>query len=472
MGVSLRFPAVGWGAAVLAVAACLCAPVSAAPARKVVPGSQAEVELSFAPLVKRAGPAVVNIHAARSPTSLKDDPSFKQLPGEKAPPSQRGQNALGSGVILRADGTIVTNFHVVRGAEAITVILADRREFRAQVLRTDERTDLAVLKIEAGEALPRLELRNSDDIEVGDLVLAIGNPWGVGQTVTQGIVSAVARTSVGITDFRSFIQTDAAINPGNSGGALVGMDGRLIGINTAIFTRGGGSQGVGFAIPANMVAVVLQGAGSGQHLVRPWLGARVDSVSADLARRVGLARPTGAVVSFLSPGGPAERAGLRLGDVILSIDGRDVPDREALRYRVATRGLNETVALQVHRRSGEALAIQVTLVAPPEDPPRNARKIEGASPLSGATVANLSPALAEELGTPGIPEFGVIILSVEPGSTAEKVKLATGDVIAKVNGEDMSTVDRVVRATAEAREDWRLGIRRQNKMLDMTARRP
>jgi serine protease Do len=221
-----------------------------------------------------------------------------------------------------------------------------------------------------------------------------------------------------------------------------------------------------------MVAVVLQGAGTGQHLVRPWLGARVESVSADLARRVGLAKPTGAVVSFLSPGGPAERAGLRLGDVILAMDGRDVPDREALRYRVATRGLNETVALQVHRRSGETLAMQVTLVNPPEDPPRNARKIEGTSPLAGATIANLSPALAEELGTPGIPEFGVIILAVDPGSTAEKVKLSQGDVIAKINGEDMGTVERVVRAAAEPRDNWRLGIRRQNKMLDMSATKP
>ncbi len=461
-----------WFAVLVLLAALWHGAAEAAPARRVVPEGQAEIQLSFAPLVKRAAPAVVNIHAARSPTSLKDDPFYRQIPGEKAPANQKNQNSLGSGVIVRSDGTIVTNFHVVRGAEAITVILADKREFKAQVLRTDERTDLAVLKIEPIEALPALELRNSDEIEVGDLVLAIGNPFGVGQTVTSGIVSAIARSNVGITDFRSFIQTDAAINPGNSGGALIGMDGRLIGINTAIFSRGGGSQGVGFAIPSNMVASVIQGAASGQQLVRPWFGARVESVTADLARRVGLAKPTGAVITFLSPGGPAERAGLRLGDILLAMDGKDVGDREAFRYRVATRGIGETVTFMVHRRAGDAAIVQGVLVAPPEDPPRNPKKIDGGSPLAGVTVANLSPALAEELGTPGIPEYGVIVLEIEQGSTAQKIKLAVGDVISKINGEDVTSVERLVRAASEDRGQWRLGVRRQNKMLDMQAAKP
>src|SRR6185369_11300077 len=243
--------------AMLIAALTLAAPALAQT--RAVPQTKAEIEFSYAPLVKRVAPAVVNVNTRRTvrtlPSPLLNDPFFRRFFGDQlpGPGAERQQSALGSGVIVDEKGIIVTNNHVIRGADEITVVLADRREFEATVLRADERTDLAVLKIDPGsERLPALQLRDSDDLDVGDLVLAIGNPFGVGQTVTSGIVSAVARTMVGISDYRFFIQTDAAINPGNSGGALVTMDGKLAGINTAIFSRdGGGSIGIGFAIPAN-----------------------------------------------------------------------------------------------------------------------------------------------------------------------------------------------------------------------------
>jgi Do/DeqQ family serine protease len=451
--------------AVLVLAALMLAlPAQAAPARKVVPGSQEQVELSFAPLVKRVGPAVVNIIAEKisGKGGVSDDPNLKQLPGARPP------NSLGSGVILKSNGSIITNHHVIRGAEAIRVILSDRREFKAEVVQSDERTDLAVLKIEAPEPLPYLEFRDSDEIEVGDLVLAIGNPFGVGQTVTSGIVSAVARTNVGITDFRSFIQTDAAINPGNSGGALVGIDGRLVGINTAIFSRSGGSQGIGFAIPSNMVAAVVQGTAKGTPIVRPWIGARGQTVNNEVATRLGLPRPYGVLVGFLHPNGPAEQAGLRLQDVILAVNGRELSDPEALRYRIATMAVGEKAELRIWRQKA-AMALPVMLTAPPEDPPRQTSKIGGPSIIAGATVANLSPALAEELAIPGVPDYGVIVMEIEPGSFADKSSLKAGDVLAKVNGEDVQSVDKLAKLTASSRDQWQLRIRRGNRMLDMNA---
>ena len=235
--------------------------------QKNVPNSQAEIKLSFAPLVKKVAPAVVNIFTRKTVTQrsfspLFDDPFFRRFFGgqlRKSPKSRKKvQNSLGSGVIVKSDGIVITNHHVIKGAEEITVVLSDRREFGAEIIVSDKRTDLAILKIrELNDELPFLALRDSDDLEVGDLVLAIGNPFGVGQTVTSGIVSALARTQVGINDLNFFIQTDAAINPGNSGGALVSLDGKLVGINSAIYSKGGGSVGIGFAIPTNMVRTVF-----------------------------------------------------------------------------------------------------------------------------------------------------------------------------------------------------------------------
>ena len=293
-------------------------PAAAQDTTREVPDSRAEVMLSFAPVVKKAAPAVVNVLTKKKVTqqrplsSLLDDPFFRRFFGDgfgDQKRRERDQSSLGSGVIVGAEGLIVTNEHVIKGASEIKVVLADRREFEAEVVLTDERTDLAVLLVDPGGAeLPILEMRDSDDVEVGDLVLAVGNPFGVGQTVTSGIVSALARTQVGITDFSFFIQTDAAINPGNSGGALVTMDGRLIGINTAIYSRSGGSVGIGFAIPANMVRTVVESARSGHALVRAWAGIAGQDLTSELAEGLRLDRPGGVVISDVYEGGPADRA--------------------------------------------------------------------------------------------------------------------------------------------------------------------
>jgi Do/DeqQ family serine protease len=458
-------------AAVIALGA-LQPGLPAAAQTRVVPSAKAEVEFSYAPLVKRAAPAVVNINTRRTvrsaPSPLLNDPFFRRFFGDQLPSTERQQSALGSGVIVDEKGIIVTNNHVIRGGDEITVVLADRREFEATVLRADERTDLAVLRIDPGtERLPALDLRDSDDLEVGDLVLAIGNPFGVGQTVTSGIVSAVARTTVGIADFRFFIQTDAAINPGNSGGALVSMDGRLVGINTAIFSRdGGGSIGIGFAIPSNMVRTVIAGVGSGAKLVRPWFGATGETVTADIASSLSMPRPLGVIVADVYADSPAERAGLRRGDVVTHVDGREISDVQALRFRIATQAVGGTVRMTVWREGRERV-LPVSLVAPPEVPPRDATLLRGNQPLAGATVANLSPALADELGLEITPR-GVIILETRRGSPVQQLRLAPGDMILKINDSEIRTVDDLRRLVASPRLPWRMHVRRGERVFVLT----
>src|SRR5215469_484585 len=332
-------------------------PVAALAQMRAVPETRAQVQLSFAPVVKKTAPAVVNVFSRRTiktaGSPFFDDPLFRRFFGENSPfrgPSERVQRSLGSGVLVAADGTVVTNHHVIKDADEVTVVLADRREFEAKIIRSDERTDLAVLKIEVGaEALPFLELRDSDELEVGDLVLAIGNPFGVGQTVTSGIISALARTGVGVSDYRFFIQTDAAINPGNSGGALVSLDGRLVGINTAIYSRSGGSIGIGFAIPSLMVKAVLANGGKDGRIVRAWIGASGQPVTSDLAASLGLQRPVGVLLKDVLPNSPAAKAGLKTGDVIEEINGHVVEDLESLRFRIATLPIGSTARLVAFR---------------------------------------------------------------------------------------------------------------------------
>jgi Do/DeqQ family serine protease len=297
---------------------------AAAQDRRVPTG--AELKLSFAPIVQRVAPTVVNVYAAKvveNRNPLFDDPIFRRFFGSSDMPRDRVQRSLGSGVIVDPSGLIVTNNHVIEGASEVKVALSDKREFEAELVLKDPRTDLAVMRIkDQRERFPAIEFGDSDDLQVGDVVLAIGNPFAVGQTVTQGIVSALARTQVGITDYQFFIQTDAAINPGNSGGALVDVHGRLAGINTAIYSRSGGSIGIGFAIPANMVKVVVASArGGGAAVQRPWLGAKLQAVTAEIAESLNLKRPSGALVGTVAARSPAARAGLRTGDVIVAIDG-------------------------------------------------------------------------------------------------------------------------------------------------------
>src|ERR1019366_2830553 len=317
----------------------------------------------------------------------------------------------------------------------------------------DKRSDLAVLRIkDAHERFPTLEFANSDALEVGDVVLAIGNPFGVGQTVTHGIVSALARTQVGITDYQFFIQTDAAINPGNSGGALVDLTGRLVGINTAIFSRSGGSQGVGFAIPANMVLVVVASAkGGGSAVMRPWLGAKLQPVTADIADSMGLKRPAGAPIPSVIPAGPAGHAGPQAVDDVNAFD-----------YRFATKPLGGTATLGA-LREGRDLSVKVALQSAPATP-RDEITIRSRSPFSGAKVANLSPALADELQLQNADE-GVVILDVDSGSYASNLNFQRGDVIVSVNGEHIAKTRDLEQATSTPNRSWRIIIRRGGQQI-------
>ncbi len=451
---------------------------AAADKHRAIPENQHQIHLSFAPLVKRAAPAVVNIHTKRKPqqqlsSPLFDDPFFRRFFGERfgVGPKAKPQHSLGSGVIVDNKGLIVTNYHVIKGAETIKVALTDRSEFTAKLVLEDESTDLAVLKVDVGgRKLPALRLADSDKLQVGDLVLAIGNPFNVGQTVTNGIVSALARTSVGITDFQSFIQTDAAINPGNSGGALVDMKGRLVGVNTAIFSGSGGSHGIGFAVPANMVRVVLQSARAGASFVqRPWLGIATQPVTQEIASSMGRKRPEGVIVRTVYPKGPADKAGIKVGDMILTIDGQRIDDEDGFRYRVGTKMIGGETLLNV-LRNGERRPVRVALLQAPELPARNLTELTGRHPLAGAEVANLSPALAEEMGFDPF-KGGVVITRLRTRSEAAKLRLKKGDVLLRLNGEEIADVATLQRLLAGDRRRWRIQIRRGQRVLSADVNR-
>ncbi|WP_395686092.1 DegQ family serine endoprotease [Aestuariivirga sp.] len=455
----------------LAVLLMLLLPAGpAARAEEAVPQSVAELQLSFAPLVKRSAPAVVNVYAQRlqeqRSNSLFQDPFFRRFFGDGGSMGgarKRVQNSLGSGVLVDPSGLIVTNHHVIGTDSDIKVVLADRREFDAKVLLADERTDLAVLKIEVpDEDLPALTLGDSDALEVGDLVLAIGNPFGVGQTVTSGIVSALARTRIGVTDYQFFIQTDAAINPGNSGGALVNVKGELIGINTAIFSRGGGSIGIGFAIPSNMVKTVVATAESGgQAIRRPWIGAEVQDVTSDIASSLGMARPEGALIVSLHPDSPLGVAGLKRGDIILAVEGKPVESAQELGYRVATTSIGAATIIE-YLRKGERRETQVTMIAAPETVARSETTIEGKNPFAGAVVANLSPAVADEVDLPA-DATGVVVVRLEDGPAARFVK--RGDVIVEVNRQKVGSVEDLTSALSGDEGFWRIEINRGGRSI-------
>ncbi len=448
-------------------AAEVSAETAAVQVERVAPNSQAQVQLSFAPIVREAAPAVVNVYstrviAQRSPFA--GDPFFERFFGPQV--REREVNSLGSGVIVDPSGVIVTNNHVVRGAQDLTVVLSDRREYDAELLLADERTDLAVLKIAADEALPVLPYDEGADAEVGDLVLAIGNPFGVGQTVTSGIVSALARTDVGITDYSFFIQTDAAVNPGNSGGALVDMDGELIGVNTAIFSRSGGSNGIGFAVPVEMVRTVVAAALQDGEIVRPWLGARLQPVTNDLAQSLGLQRPQGAIISELWPDGAAEEAGLERGDVVVAVDGVDVNDEAGARFRFATRTIGETAAITVLRNGDEQT---YTVEARPAPGLEEGERVDvgGQNPLRGAELIELSPAFNEENGIDAF-ERGVVVFSVERRSAAAYFGFQPGDRVLSLQGEpidDLRDLDRALNEFDGARR-WPVEIERRGERFE------
>lgn len=417
---------------------------------RAVPTSGKQIQLSYSPLVKQVSPAVVNIYTKRTVTqSLRhpflDDPFFggffnRHQFGNRM--RKQVENSLGSGVIIKADGLVVTNAHVVEGADEITVVLNDGRELEATLVLKDEASDLALLRADnKGKDLPFVSLKPSETLEVGDIVLAIGNPFGVGQTVTSGIVSAQGRSSLDINDFNFFIQTDAAINPGNSGGPLVALDGGVVGINTAIYSRDGGSLGIGFAIPSEMVASVIAAAESGQSgtrgVVRPWLGVSAQTVTSDIADSLGLERPSGALIGNLHPHSPLTKAGLKTGDIVVSINGSDIRDAAEMKFRMATVPIGDEADV-TYFRNGDKRNVKVEAIVPPDVPPREETLLQGQNPLSGAIIANYNPAVGVDLG---IAEYfeGVVVIDVERGSSASRIVLP-GDVLMEINGRKIKNV--------------------------------
>lgn len=440
--------------------------------RREVPPSREVVQYSFSPIVRKAAPAVVNVYVQRRVQTFNspfaNDPFFRQFFGDQfGQPSERIQSSLGSGVIVSPDGVIVTNTHVVkgRGETEIRVALSDKREFDAKVLMQDEKTDIAILKIENGsESFPTIELEDSDNLEVGDLVLAIGNPFGVGQTVTSGIISALARTEVGQSDQQVFIQTDAAINPGNSGGALVDVEGRLVGINTMIFSQSGGSVGIGFAIPSNLVRLYVESARQGRKVERPWFGARLEAVTRETAAGLGLDRVSGALVARVSEKGPAAAAGLEPGDVIEKVDGFEVTDAKSALYRLTTRGVGNTAEVTVVRK-GRRLTLSLPLEAPPQPGRNDVRNLSGRHPLDGARVSNILPGLADELGLDD--QQGVVVLSVRPSSAASRMGFRNGDIVLEVQRKPISSIADLEAALEGTPRFWTIDVRRGEQVLQL-----
>lgn len=441
-----------------------------------VPPTRDAVQLSFAPLVKQVAPAVVNIHTKRTVTRsvnpFMNDPFFSQFFGHMGAfgggglSRQQVESALGSGVIVSEDGYIITNAHVIRDAQEIKIVLPDGREFDAEKKLVDAPSDLAVLKV-TGNAprLPFVHFKPSETLQVGDLVLAIGNPFGVGQTVTSGIVSALARSSLNISDFNFFIQTDAAINPGNSGGPLVAMDGSVIGINTAIFSQSGGSLGIGFAIPSEMVTSVLTAARSGkggeQGVARAWLGIKAQRVTSDIADSLGFDAPNGVLIVDLHKASPLGRAGMKTGDVIVTMNGRDLRDPSEMKFRMATVPLGDHAEFEVLRQ-GKRHKMRVVAMEAPDDPPATPTVLRGAHALDGAVVSNINPAIAERLDLRR--DNGVVISQIQQGSAARFAR--EGDVVVEINGVAVTDVAQLQSILTRGGAGWNIileqnGQRRQ-----------
>lgn len=395
---------------------------------------------AFRDIAKDVGPAVVYVSTEQTVTNSQRNPEqfreffgdefFRRFFGEGQPEREYKRSGLGSGFITSKDGYILTNNHVVENADKIKVTLADKREFDAEVVGTDPKSDVAVIKID-GDDLPVVELGNSDMIEVGDWAVAIGTPFGLSQTVTAGIISAEGRSNIGINDYENFIQTDAAINPGNSGGPLVNIDGDVIGINTAIFSRTGGYQGIGFAIPINMAKNIQESLITRGKVIRGWLGVMIQTVTPEIAKRFDLEEATGTLVGDVLKGGPAEEFGLTRGDVIISFDGKSIDGPNALKNIVAATEVGKEVDIVIVRDSKEQ-TIKVTIGEQPVDMQASAGKpSETTAAEFGLSVQELTPEIAEELGYK--EDKGVLVSNVAAGSPASEAGLRRGDLIQEIN---------------------------------------
>ncbi len=431
-----------------------------APVQAQTPDNRAQMQLSFAPVVKQAAPSVVNIYASRvveRRVPFADDPFFSQFFGEfDLPPSV--QNSLGSGVIV-GDGLVVSNYHVVGNATDIRVGLADRREYEARLVLADEAADLAILRLIDAPNLPALEFANSDAVEVGDLVLAIGNPFGVGQTVSSGIISGLARSGQGgsalMQGGRYFVQTDAPINPGNSGGALVDMSGHLVGINTQIVTRSGGSNGIGFAIPANLVEqVVAQAAQGNDRFQRPWTGVEVQEVDADLASALGLDRPMGVIVRRVAEDSPFGQAGIVPGDVITEVGGQTVNAAAELDFRLATYPMGETLSVRYLSQAGWREAAIETRPRPRGATPK-LDTISVPGPFQGMTVSPLTRDMATRLNSPADTR-GVVV--IEAKGRAAQAGFQRGDILVSVNRRSVGSPEDLRALAAEQSGWWRVDM--------------
>ena len=444
---------------------------SIAFAKDTVPKSETEIKLSFVPLVKQAAPAVVNIYAKRiieerrSPFSR--DPFFRDFFRNFGQLQPRVQNSLGSGVILSADGYVVSNYHVVGGATDIRVVLNDGREISGNVILSDQESDLAVLKLNSDEVLPYLELRKSDTVEVGELVLAIGNPFGVGQTVTNGIISGLARTGIASGSAKGyFLQTDAPINPGNSGGALIDISGALIGVNTSILSRSGGSNGIGFAIPADLVGQFLIQAKEGRtSFIRPWAGMRGQPITFEMAASLGLPAMSGMIISELHELSPFSLAGIQVGDIITKVDGLDINSPEEMLYRMSVGGIGTTVDVSYFSQ-GIIKSVQIDLVEMPN--------VEAEQVILGPKfifldlhISELTPEFQSKFGL-SFSSKGLVVL--DPGRVAGRLGLRSGDLLQEINGKSVETVDDAMSSIGSLKGTGSITIRRSGRRISLRFR--
>lgn len=405
-----------------------------------VPKQILETSRAFSEIVSSVSPAVVNISTTktvrRDAAPFQDDPFFDLFRPfqDFGAPRKWKEQSLGSGVIISGDGYIITNNHVVEQSDEIRVILADKRSFKGRIVGADPKTDIAIVKISAS-GLPTARWGDSDKLQVGEFVLAIGNPFGLSNTVTMGIISAVGRANVGIADYEDFIQTDAAINPGNSGGPLVNIKGELIGINTAIFSRSGGYQGIGFAVPSDMARVVFDQLLKQGKIVRGWLGVTIQELTPELSAKFGLKDSRGALVSDVSKGSPAEKAGVLRGDIILEFNGKEIKGVAGLRNTVSQSRIGSEATVKI-LRNGKEYKLNVIVdelpkeaaAAPQEPTTEDVRK----NAFSGITVMELTKEIARQLGF-GSDEKGVVIVKVEQGSAGDDAGLKKGDIIQEID---------------------------------------